>query len=269
MLRSAGYNQGLTLRNTGPHPRYHFHGFAGNPLSGDGKFFDRSGMGNDFVRGSALSVAQMGSVPGYVATVNPDTGMTDGVLRGPNLNLDYNAGEKLVLFWLGVCNAEAAAAGFMGDGGSPGGTYPGLRIRANAGGSVQFALYDSVATAGTFSGTPAASPFDGQLRSYGLVLDGQAKKYGQWVDEADQHGGYISFGAGAAFDTRNSNTFNVGSSMPNAAVSTDGIQVYTRALHILRFSAADVVPTAAQITTAFQALRRNPGKPLLGSAFTL
>ncbi len=268
MLRATGYNKSAVSAQTGPHPRYHFFGYAGDQITGDGKFFDRSGMGNHAVRGANLSDTQLFATPGYVTTANPVTGATDSVLRMPNLNFDYAGGEKLLIYWIGKASPEAAAAGLLGDGYTA--TYPGLRLRANANGTLQPVLYDAANGSGVFGGTSAGVPFDGNLHSLAFVLDGSAKKYGMWVDEemeAAFGGGYLSFGSGASVDTRNANTFQIGSPIPAAGAGTDGLATQTRSLHIIRFGASDTVPPAATVTAAIKQLRANPGKPILGGAF--
>lgn len=270
MIRSpSGYNKTKVLSDTGPHPRYHFHGYAGDQISGDGKFFDRSPLGNHAVRGANLSDAQMLGSSGYAATTNPVSGATDTSLRIPNLNFNYNAGEKLVIYWLGKVNAEAGPASLLGDGYTA--TYPGVRVRVNTNMTLQLVVYDVDNGGGVFGGSTSVTIADGTLRSFALVLDGAAKKYCMWSDdevEAAFGGAYLSFGSGAAVDTRNSNTFQIGSAQPSAAGSAaEGTQVYTRALHIIRQSATDTVPPVSVLTSAFKALRANPDKPILGSAF--
>ena len=80
---------------------YFFHGYAGDQLSTDTKFYDKSGAGNDGSLGANLSVGNAWANPGFISTINPVGGSTDSVIRLPNLNFDYNAGEKQAMYWLG------------------------------------------------------------------------------------------------------------------------------------------------------------------------
>jgi len=261
----AGLDPRIDLR-TQAHPRYHFHGYAGDQLLGDGRFADRSPLGNHAVRGANLSDAQLFANAGYVSTIDPAGGATNSVLRIPNLNFDYSGGQRLIVYWLGIITPEGSDASYMGDG--FGTTYPGLRIRAKSTGKVDAAL--SSASTQAFTAITTGTPLDGTLHSFAFVFDGTAKKYGMWVDEVFDSalaGNYGAFNSGTTVDTRNSNTFQIGSSAPAAAASTDGIVSQTRALHLLRLTASDTLPTVAAMTTLFQQIRANPGKPILGSAF--
>lgn len=248
-----------------PHPRYHFAGFAGDQIVGDGKFFDRSGMGNHGIRGADLSDANMFTNAGYVSTVDPAGGATDSVLRFPNLNFDYAGGEKLLLWWLGKTTAEGAAASWMGDGISA--SYNGIRIRCNTNGTLQPVLYNGTThPTGLFGGTTVGTPCDGNLHSFALWLDGTNKQYGMWVDEAVDVP-IASFGLGASCDTTNANTWNIGAAYPAVAASTDGIATQTRAFHMLRLSASDAALSQGTITNLLAQLRANPGSTVLGRAF--
>ena len=265
MLRATGYNKSAVSAQTSPHPRYHFHGWAAENITGDSKFFDRSGMGNHAVRGANLSEANMLANAGYVSTVDPAGGATDSALRIPNLNF-YNAGgEKLIIIWYGKATPEGTDQPLIGDGGSA--TYPGFRIICKTTGVLQIGMYDS--GGGTdFSGTSTSVPFDGNLHSFCAVIDGQNKKYAFWVDEAldaSMSGAYGNF-ALSGRDTRNSNTLNIGQGSPAAAASSFGMATQTRALHVLRLGASDPIPSIATMTQVLQQLRPDPSKPILGGA---
>ncbi len=266
MLRATGYNKSAVSAQTSPHPRYHFQGWAAENITGDSKFFDRSGMGNHAVRGANLSEADMLANAGYVSTINPAGGATDSVLRIPNLNFYHAGGEKLIIYWLGKATPEGAEQAFIADGGSA--LYPGIRLICKTDGKLQIGLYDS-GGGSDFSGGSAAIPFDGALHSIGVVIDGQNKKYGFWVDEAldaSMSGAYGNF-ALSGRDTRNSNTLNIGQGAPASAVSTNGMATQTRALHVLRLGASDPIPSIATMTQVLQQLRPDPSKPILGGAF--
>ena len=255
----------LTAFN-GPHPRYHFHGYAGDQIVGDGKFFDRTALGNHGVRGANLSDAQLFANAGYVSTIDPAGGATDSVIRLPNLNFNYDGGEKLIIWWLGKITAEGSSQEWMGDGSSA--TYPGLALRLNTNGTIQ--PYIRSAAASYFGSSTSSNVGNGTLQSWALAIDGTGKQYAQWVNDALDGawvGGFLSWNGGNPSDSRNANTFNIGCAVPAVGVSTNGTAVQTRALAILRLSATDVMPTAATLTNTFKQLRANPSKPILGSAF--
>ncbi len=263
----GGVTKSATMRQvSGVNSSYFFHGFAGTQIVGDPKFYDTSGAGNDASFGANLSNANAWANTGYVSTVNPTGGSTDSVIRMPAVNFDYNGGEKLIMWWLGKATPEGSSVSLLGDGFNA--TYPGVRIRCNTAGTMQLIAVD--ASASSFSSTPTEVPFDGTLHSFAAVLDGQAKKFGFWVDEtyaANLSGAYATFDSGNARDTRTTNTFNIGTSVPAAAASTEGLVTQTRAFVLLKLSASKTMPSIATLTPVFQALRRNPSKRILASVF--
>lgn len=259
---------GFPARALLPHPRYHFHGYAGDQITGDSKFFDRSGMGNHAIRGANLSEANMLANAGYVSTVDPVGGAADSVLRIPNLNFDYAGGEKLIMYWLGKATAEGSSVRGFGDG--YGASYPGFATQVYSTGGLQIVLSDG--TGQYFSANTVETPFDGNLHSFAVVLDGAGRRIGLWVDEAVVAylgGAYGIFSGGTAVDTRNSNTFNVGAVHSAATIGAApfGIATQTRALHLLRLGASDPLPSIARMTQVFTQLRPDPSKPILGGAF--
>lgn len=248
-------------RATTVFPYYHFHGFAGNQTAGDGKFFDLSGI-NHGIRGANLSDAQMFTAAGYVSTVDPASGLTDSVIRIPSINFDYAGGEKLIVWWLGKCTAEASSQYLMGDGYST--SVHGWGIYVPTTKKLQVVL--SGATQG-FSGSSTAEVFDGTLHDIGVVLDGENKKYALWTDSTLDPGfsGYSTFNAGTAHDTKTTATLNIGAASP-APGGTGGIATATRSLVILRLPASYPIPSVASVTSVFKQLRANPGKLILASA---
>ncbi len=245
-----------------PHPRYHFHGYAGDQISGDGKFFDLSPLGNHAVRGANLSEAQMLANAGYISTLNPSAGAADSVLRIPNLNFDYAGGEKFILYWLGKITPEGgASAEWLGDGYDT--SHRGINLRCTAAGMLMFVLCGN--TLG-YTNDSTVAPFDGTLHSFAITIDGAAKRYTMWIDEVLNRD--LSLGA-TAYDTRNSVTFNIGSviAAPGSSTEAYGAASQTRALHILRLSATDAMPNNATLTNTFKQLRVNPSKPILGGTF--
>ncbi len=263
----SGTTKSATMQQiAGVNSSYYFHGYAGAQIVGDPKFYDISGAGNDGSFGAHLSNANAWANAGYVSTVNPTGGSTDSVIRMPALNFDYNAGEKIIMWWLGKCTPEGSSVSLLGDGFNA--TYPGMRIRCNTAGTLQIIAVDTSGSG--FSSTPSEVPFDGNLHSFAVVLDGQAKKFGIWVDEtyaASLGGAYTTFDGGNARDTRTSNTFNIGTSVPAVAGSTEGVACQTRAFVLLKLPAAKTIPSIATLTPVFQALRRNPAKRILASVF--
>lgn len=262
MLRATGYNKGAVLAQTSPHPRYHFHGYAGDQIIGDSKFFDRSGMGNHAVRGGGLSEAQMFANAGYVSTIDPIA--TNNVLRMPNLNFDHLGGETLIGYFLGKVTPEGSSQYFIGDGWNA--ANHGFALICPANGRPQLYMVDNAG--GAWSGQAAGVAFDGTLHSVGWVLDGKNQKFAFWIDEVPDasYGAYSNYATGGK-DTKNSNTFNIGQSESAAEASANGLATQTRAFHLLRLAPTDPIPSIPTMTNVFQQLRANPSKPILGGAF--
>ncbi len=244
------------------HPYYHFHGFAGNQVAGDGKFLDLSGI-NHGVRGVDLSDSQMFAVAGYVSTVDPISGAPDSVLRIPSINFDYSGGEKLIVWWFGKAISEGSGTYLIGDGRST--ALRGWAAMATSTQKLQIVV--SGATQG-YSGSTASAVFDGNLHDFGFVLDGQARKYAMWVDGTVDPlffmSGYIPYSQGKDFDTKTSATVNIGSASPAPGDASAGLATATRALVMLRLPASYPVPAIATVTGVFRQLRANPGKLILG-----
>lgn len=253
-----------------PHDSYFFHGFAGNQIVGDPAFYDVSGNGAHALPGVNLSNANLWTNAGYASTIDPAGGATDSVLRLPNLNFDYNGGERLVVFWLGKCTAEVANAEMMGDGTSTAGA--GVSVRASTDQTWQLILSDG--TTQSFSGTSAVTAFDGSLKAIAFVIDGSTKKYCLWTQDSESRmvpfsstTEYQVLASGVERDTRNPNTWNIGCARPKSAVSTSGIATQTRALVIMRFSPVKAMPTIARMTQIFNALRASPSQLVRAEAF--
>jgi hypothetical protein len=252
------------------HPYYFFHGYAGNQFAGDSMFFDFA-AGNHGVRGANLSDAEMFATAGIVTTKAPSNPY-DTCIRLPNLNYDYSIGEKLFVWWLGKIMPEANERVFIGDGfgvSTTGNGQRGLQIRVNQAGKLTIAVYGAAAKAGLLSNSV---PFDGSMHDIALVLDGAKRRYGYWVDgkmDSAFAGVMLPFYPSENFDTKNSNTFNLGSSAPApgaAAAPQSGIATQTRALVIIRLPASYSSPSASTVTSVCKTLRANPGKLLLGNA---
>lgn len=255
------------------HPYYYFHGFAGKQIAGDSVFFDIA-AGNHGVRGADLSDAQMFANAGYVTT-NAPSSPYDIAIRMPNLNFDYAAGEKLFVYWRGIAagNGIAAESAIMGDGwgtSTAGSGQRGVQIRTTILGKVYLVLYG--ATGGVGSGSTTVA-FDGSTpHDFAFVIDGENKKYGMWVDGVFEPGWantYQTFSAGTAFDTKNSNTFNLGAAIaaPGAATQPQGGEATKiRCVAMVRMPASYTVPSVSKATAAIQSLRADPGKVLLASA---
>jgi hypothetical protein len=249
----------------GFHPYYHFHGFTGNQVADDDKFYDLTGI-NHAARGVNLSVSQLWTPnSGYASTIDPASGATDSVLRIPNLNYNYAGGEKLIIWWLGKVTAETSPARMMGDGYGTSPGQGGIRIALYTTGRVGFVLSGATEV---YSSNGHKS-ISGGLHSFAIAVSGGAQggQHGIWVDEeySLSEGSYTSLAGG--IDTRNSNTFNIGTSYPASAKSTAGIATATRALVILRLPANYPMPSVKALTSIFQQLRSNPGNPILRSAF--
>ena len=253
------------------HPYYFFHGYAGNQFPGDSMFLDFA-AGNHGVRGANLSDSEMFATAGMVTTKAPSNPY-DTCIRLPNLNYDYSIGEKLFIWWLGKITPEANERVFIGDGfgtGTSGNSRRGIQVRCHQSGKLTMAVYGAAtARVGTLSN---AIPFDGSVHDAAIILDGANRTYGYWIDgkmESAFAGAMLPFYQSENFDTKNSNTFNLGSSVPAPGTATapqSGIATQTRALVIIRLPASYSSPTVSTITNVCKALRSNPGKLLLGSA---
>lgn len=247
-------------------PHYHFHGFAGNQTVGDEKFFDLSGV-NHGIRGVNLSDAQMFASPGYASTVDPIAGATDSTIHIPNINYDYNGGEKLIVWWLGTATPEAADVPVLGDGYGTAPDQRGWRLRMTSDGKFDLALWGQ--TSGYSQRSDAPVFVNGELHSLAFVFNGADRTYGMWCDNVYQ----IAFGTvlqpfiqSTAFDTLSSNTVNIGAAAPAGAASLAGAAIKTRALVIMRLPPTYPMPTVATLTLLFQQLRSSPGKLVLASA---
>ena len=119
-----------------------------------------------------------------------------------------------------------------------------------------------------YSGSSTAAIFDGTLHDFGFVFSGQTRKYAIWTDSALDAGfsDYLTFNSGADFDTKTTNTVNIGAASP-APGGTSGIAVLTRALVLMRLPAGYVVPDSYTFTNVFKRLRANPGKLITASDF--
>lgn len=242
-------------------------------MAGDSVFFDIA-AGNHGVRGADLTDAQMFANAGYVTT-NAPSNPYDIAIRIPGLNFDYVGGEKLFIYWRGIAagNGIAAESSIMGDGwgtSTVGNGQRGIQIRTTVLGKVYLVLYGATAAVG-FGST--ATVFDGtNQHDFAFMIDGENKKYGQWVDgvfEPAHANTYQTFGSGGTFDTKNSNTFNLGAAIaaPGAATQPQGGEATkVRTAVIIRMPASYTVPSVSKTTTAIQALRADPGKLLLASA---
>ena len=242
----------------------YFHGFAGQQIVGDPKFYDLAGS-NHGVFGANLSNANAWATAGYVSTIDPTGGATDSVIRIPALNFDYAGGEKLIVWWLGYATPEGSDVAMLGDG-SATTTAKGVRLRMKTTGKYDLSLFG--ATQG-FSGDSDGAVFDGTLHSLGFAFDGAAKTHGLWSDDVyhPSMGSVLqTFSSSTAFDTTNSNTFNIGSPFPASASSTTGAATKTRAMCIYRLPANETMLTVAEITALFQQLRANPSKLALATA---
>lgn len=264
------FNPGAASDMATPHSSYFFHGFAGDQILGDPAFYDISGNIKDAVPGEHLANADLWATAGYASTLNPATNTEDSVLRLPNLNYDYNIGQKLIVFWLGHVDAEGAAAEMMGDGTSTSGA--GVALRINTNGTHQLVLSDG--TNQTFSGSSSVAVADGTLKALAFALDGSARKYCLWSEDSDrmvlpfnQVADYATLDSGNPRDTSNPNTWNIGCARPKSAVSAAGIVTLTRALVILRLDASATMPSVARLTQVFTALRRAPSHLIRSDAF--
>jgi len=234
-------------------------------------FFDIA-AGNHGVRGANLTDSAMFANAGYVTTGAPSNPY-DIAIRIPNLNFDYAGGEKLFIYWRGIAagNGIAAESAIMGDGWAVNATQKGIQIRTTVLGKVYVTLLGS-ASAGFGLGSNSVV-FDGTTpHDFAFLLDGENKQYGMWVDgvmDSQFAATYKSFSSGTSFDTKNSNTFNLGAGQAAPGVATQpqgGESTKIRSTVIVRLPASYTVPSVSKVTSAIQALRADPAKLLLSTA---
>ena len=251
------------------HPYYFFHGFAGNQAAGDSQFFDLAAS-NHGTRGANLSDAEMFANAGFVTTKAPSNPY-DICIRFANLNFDYSIGEKLFIWWQGKITPAVDERAFIGDGfgtGTSGNGQRGIQIRANQSGKLTAAIFGAAAKA---MGLSTSIPFDGNRHDIAMYLDGATKSYGYWIDGLmdSSFSGTLTVLDAVAYDTKNGNTFNLGSSAPAPGTATapqSGIDTQTRAFVVIRLPASYPSPTVATITAACGSLRTNPSKLLTAAA---
>jgi hypothetical protein len=263
VVQSGSTKSATVQQISGANSNYYTHIYAGQQLATDTKAYDISGAGNDGTFGANLSAKNAWVDNEFLVTINPFTAFTDSVVRLPNINFDYNAGEIIIGMWIGRITPEGSAVEFLGDGGFSV-SFPGWSVRVTTTGKVQLKLADGTNT--YFSGTTTATAFDGTVHSVGFVINGVGKNAYIWVDEVLDVNG-TALNSGNPIDTRNSNTVNIGSSLPASAASTTGIATQTNLLALLRLSAGKSMPSTAALTSMFQALRRNPEKLVKASVF--
>ena len=156
---------------------------------------------------------------------------------------------------------EGADSAIFGDGTATTAGTHGIRVRAKTTGKFDIAMYGATLA---FSGSGDSVVFDGTLHSFSFLFDGTNKTHGLWSDEVYQPSfgsAYGLFSSGTGFDTKTTNTFNVGAASASPG-TTDGVAVKTRALVILRLPAGAATPSVATMTALFKQLRANPSKPL-------
>ena len=239
------------------HPAYFCHLDGRNLTPDDGSFLDSSGAGNNATRGANLSIAQMATAAGYATTIAPVTGTLDSVLHIPALNFDWDAGEVLLIYWRGKMAAPAAHVNLMGD--TESNFRNGLKIRVGTNGKLDTALYSSVGPISVFGPAGVGVIADGTIHDFAYLYDGANKKLYRWEDGV-LVGIVNGFGA-AGCDTTNMNDWMVGAAYKSPTNAT-GIAASTRNLVMMRWGASTLKPDPADVTTAIQRLRANPGRLL-------
>lgn len=244
------------------HPNCLFQGCARVQTNIDPSFWNMAG-GSDasFAASLARSDAWASVSNGFIATLN----VASGNIAVPAPNFDYNAGEKLLVVWIGQMTPEASDTGIMGTSGSS--STKGVRIRAKSTGELNFVLYDSVGPVSLFSNTTtsdaAGRPFvASEAHSFAVLINGAARTHTMWVDEAVNKAS-ASLGSGAACDTLTSSPWNVGCTTTG---STDCAVVNTAAFALFKWTATQTVPTAAAITEVLKQIRKNPARLVLTGA---
>lgn len=246
-------------------PYYFFHGYGGTQISGDKVFFDRSGNNNSGAFGANLSATTALGNTGYLTTTAPSS--NDTSIHLPNLNFDFQGGQTLIFYWLGLGAAPGSTLPWAGDGFSN--TAAGIIFRATTAGKVQLELTDGPGGHTAFSGTSTNATFDSTLHSFGCIIIGNnsftsANTYSFWQDEViDASNTNLTWSA--VVNTINANNFNLGTSL---SVSTsNGMAIQTRACIVLRLPSNKIPPSNATITNLFKQLRASPDMILNNYAF--
>jgi hypothetical protein len=240
------------------HSRYYCHLYAGDQVADDGVVYDQSGALSHAVRGANLSVANLWVSSGYFSTDNPASGTPDSGLVMPPLNYDYNGGEELLLVWLGKITPEAAAATMLSDSPNSAGLN-GFRLRCQPTGKFSFWLQENGSTNAWAAGDSSTVLGDGALHQYAILISGKRKQYWTWEDGV----AVVTAGAiksGAAIDTRTSSNVYIGKDASTSGVEAIGLATKTRALTMLRFSAADPQVDVAKAFAVVKALRASPAQ---------
>jgi len=244
------------------HPNCLFHGCARLHTSSDPSFMNMTG-GSDasFAASLARTDAWASVANGFVATLN----VANGNVAVPAPNFDYNAGEKLLVVWVGQMTPEGADTGIMGTSSSS--SLKGIRIRAKTTGEMNFVLYDSVGPVSLFSNTTSTDAAGrcfvaSEAHSFAVLIDGEARTHTMWVDEVINRAS-ASLGAGAACDTLTSSPFNLGCTTTGG---TDCAVVNTSVFALFKWTAAQAAPAAADITEVLKQIRKNPTRLVLAGA---
>ena len=253
LVDGAGNTYGvMTVAQTAAailNPRYHCHIAASAAYADDTAVPDVSGAGNHGVAGAALNAATLNAAAGYLTTALSANQMIDV----PDFNFDWNAGERLFLYFLHKMAAPASNKVMFGHVAS--GTGAGVRLIITSAGDLSVSLFNSAGTAATGTSSVAGCA-DGTIRSFGVYLDGTAKTFSGWKDEVnirDKIAWTLTGSTATAVNPR------IGGS---AASTTPEIIVPLRACVVLKFTAGDPALTTAQITAAMAKLRKTPARLL-------
>lgn len=244
----------------GPHPRYFTHLFAGNQLSTDAVVYDISGAQGHATPEAGLSVSALWTTNvGYASTLDPTGGAPLTKLRMPALNWDNAGGESLLIWWLGKATAEGAATNLLGDNPGTAGNN-GIRIRVASDQKLACTINEG-ATVDSFSSSTLL-PFDGNVHSIGIWINGQTRLGYSYVDETVQVNGTpidpINTLPSASQVSAAGDLLRLGGDTQTGGASGSGLATATRALAIMKFAAADALPTPEQVRAAMQALRAAP-----------
>lgn len=220
----------------------------------DSLVFDFSGALSDGVFGANLSKSAAWANPGFVSTVDPSAGVTDSVIRLPNLAFDYAGGESVAICWKGQVTPEVSDTVFLGDS-HLNSVNNGVGLRVRSTGKFDLVLYD-LANGNGFSGITTGIPFvTGETHSVCVFINGVSRAYAVYVDGVVDIA-LQTLASGAAKNTLNSETFNIGTGARAAAASTTGIATKTLALAILKRAAGQGLP--ANLAGIAKSFHRNP-----------
>lgn len=232
---------------------------ATNLCSDSPLVWDVSGNDRHAARGASLSVAQLNTTAGgYFSTLKgTGTGTAlDTILHLPSINLDYDAGEAVLIVAAFKMAAPAADETLFGNSSSS--ALNGFRVRARSSGYCDIAMYSTTGGVSSFSGNSNTILLDGTLHQFAILIDGKSKTRTFWED------GVLTRERVAALancDTRESSGFHIAGSQlaPSSAGNTSAASF--RRFTVMRWASNEALPELDDMTRLIKRLRSDMANP--------